>query len=52
MKVYTVCKECDDIYYGYVKPDRIFDTFEKAQAYAHELFEDDYLAAVIEYEVE
>lgn len=52
MKVYAVCKECDDIYYRYVKPDKIFDTQEKAQAYARELFEDNYLCAIIEYEVE
>jgi len=52
MKVYAVCKACDDDYYGYVKPDRIFGTLEKAQAYAKELYDDDYISAIIEYEVE
>lgn len=52
MKVYAVCRACDDIYYGYVKPDKIFWTLEKAQAYAKELYDEEYLSAVIEYEVE
>lgn len=52
MKVYAVCRECDDAYYGYVKPDKIFKDLENAKAYAKELFEDDYICAVVEYELE
>ena len=52
MKVYAVCKACDDDYYGYLAPEKVFKDKEKASEYARELFDDDYNAAVMEYEVE
>lgn len=52
MKVYAVCRECDDSYYGYLAPDKIFKDKEKAQEYARDLMEDDYNVIIKEYEVE
>jgi hypothetical protein len=52
MKVYAVCELCDDYYYGYLAPRKIFEDKKKAQVYAKELIEDDYNVAVKEYEVE
>ena len=52
MKVYAVCIECDDSYYGYLAPEKIFKDKDRAQAYANGLFDDDYYVAVKEYEVE
>jgi hypothetical protein len=52
MKVYAVCEECDDSYYGYLAPRKVFKNKEKAEAYAKDLMEDDYNVAIKEYEVE
>lgn len=52
MKVYAVCEACDDTYYGYLKPLKVFGTREKASALVRELDEDGYDYNVFEYEVE
>ena len=52
MKVYAVCKECEDYYYGYLAPDKIFKDKDKAESYAKELEEDYYDATIKEYELE
>lgn len=52
MKVYAVCELCDDYYYGYLAPSKIFKDKEKAQAYAKDLYEDGYELTIKEYEVE
>ena len=52
MKVYAVCELCDDYYYGYLAPRKVFKNKEKAQAYAKDLMEDDYNVIIKEYEVE
>lgn len=52
MKVYAVCRECNDCYYGFLAPDKIFKDKEKAQAYAKELIEYYYDVTIKEYELE
>ena len=52
MKVYAVCEACDDTYYGYLAPSKIFKDKAKAQACAKELYDDGYDYNVFEYEVE
>ena len=39
MKVYGVCVECTDSYYGYNPPRKIFSSKEKAEKYVKENFE-------------
>lgn len=52
MKVYAVCELCDDYYYGYLAPRKIFTNKGKAQAYAQDLTEDYYDVTIKEYEFE
>ena len=52
MKVYVVCRECNDCYYGFLAPDKIFKDKEKAQAFAKKLVEDYYDVTIKEYELE
>ncbi len=52
MKVYAVCELCDDYYYGYLAPRKVFKDKTIAQAYSKDLMEDDYNVAIKEYEVE
>lgn len=52
MKVYAVCELCDDYYYGYLAPRKLFKDKEKAQAYAKELIEYYYDVTIKEYELE
>lgn len=52
MKVYAVCKECDDSYYGYLAPSKIFKDKKKAESYATELMADFYDVMIKEYELE
>ena len=52
MKVYAVCELCDDYYYGYLAPRKLFKDKEKAQAYAKDLAEDAYDVTIKEYELE
>lgn len=59
-KVYLVCPECDDPYFGYSSPVAAFDSEEKAWSYAKEhytfcIFEDgqpDIHATVIELDIQ
>ena len=59
-KVYLVCPECEDPYFGYNSPVAAFYSKEKANAYAEEhytfsIFEDrqpDVHATVVELEVQ
>jgi uncharacterized protein YozE (UPF0346 family) len=52
MKVYAVCELCDDSFYGYLAPDRIFRDKEKANAHAKEIYDDGQYVTVKEYELE
>ena len=60
MKVYLVCPECDDPYFGYSSPVVAFDNKEKAWSYVEEhytfsIFEDgqpDVHATVVELDVQ
>ena len=52
MKVYAVCELCDDYYYGYLAPRKVFKDKEKAEAYAKDLYEDGYELTIKEYELE
>ena len=52
MKVYAICEACDDTYYGYLAPSKVFKNKADAQAYARELTEDFYNVIIKEYEVE
>lgn len=52
MKVYAVCEACDDTYYGYLAPSKVFKDKAKAQDYAKELAQDFYDVTIKEYELE
>lgn len=52
MKVYCVCQECDDTYYGHLKPLKVFGSRDKASALVKELYEDGYNYNIFEYELE
>lgn len=52
MKVYAVCEACDDTYYGYLAPSKVFKDKAKAQDYAKELYDDGLDVTIKEYEVE
>ncbi len=52
MKVYAVCDLCDDHFYGFLEPIKIFKDKERAQAYAKDISDDYYRVTVKEYELE
>lgn len=51
-KIYAVCLECDDNYYGYLKPQKVFSTRAKAEAFVREQAEDGWYYGIFEYTIE
>lgn len=40
MKVYALCTECEDSWYGFSQPYKIFETIEKAKSYLESNYKD------------